>query len=360
MLVGEVQVRDVPLTREWVGEIRGEADIEIRARVQGFLEEIHFLEGGKVKKGQLLYSIDQSELLQSVTAAEADLAEAKTLLANAESDVRRYRPLAEMNAVSQRDLENAVAREEATRSSVEAAEAGLRLAQISLSYAEVRAPMDGLIGLTQAKVGDFVGSFPNPVVLNTISDIEPVHVRFAITEREYLQFARRFSERIEEIEAGSLRKYEGEARLELILADGSVHPHRGRTKTVGREIDANTGTLTVEAAFPNPGGLLRPGQYAKVRAEYDVLKGALLVPQRAVQELQGQYRVWVVEEEDTVRSRFVQPGVRVEDLWVIDAGLEPGLRIVVEGTQRLRDDLEIVARPYEPPTADPVTPSTES
>lgn len=338
VLVAGVLVRDVPVTREWVGEARGLADIEIRARVQGFLEGIHFEEGTRVRKGQLLYTIDPSELEEQVNAAKAGVAEAETLLANAEADVRRYRPLAEMNAVSQRDLDNAVARRDATRSEVEAAQANLRYARINLSYAEISSPMDGIIGLTQAKVGDFVGAAPNPVVLNTVSDVDPILVRFAISEREYLALARAISDRREE------GKRIG---LDLILADGTVHDQQGHVETIDRQVNASTGTLTVQARFPNPGGILRPGQYGKVRAVVRTIPQALLVPQRAVQELQGQYQVWVVADDDSVEPRFVEPGLRVDDLWVIDSGLEDGDRIVVEGFQRVRSGMTVSTKPFQ-------------
>jgi len=336
-----VRTQDVELTREWVAELLGQADIEIQARVRGFLEEIHFEEGRRVKKGQLLYTIDQSELLQQVTAAEANLAAAQTRRANAESDVRRYRPLAEMKAVSVRDLESAEAKFEAATAEVEAAQAQLELARINLSYSEVRSPMDGLIGITQAKVGDYVGTFGNSV-LNTVSRIDPIHARFSITEREYLRFARQLTpEKIAE---------RADARpLELLLGDGSVHPHEGRAVTADREINADTGTLTIEASFPNPEKLLRPGQYAKVRAVYETVEGALLVPQRAVQDMQGRYFLWVIQDDQTAANVPITPGSRYNDQWIITEGVAAGQRVVVEGLQRVRAGIAVSASPYQPP-----------
>ena len=355
VFVTEVAVRDVPIVREWVGETRGRADIEIRARVPGYLEGIHFREGGKVVEGQLLYSIDQSELLQELNSARAGLAAARTALAYAESDVARYRPLAEMNAVSERDLDSAVALEEASVAQVEAAEAILQLAEINLSYSRIKAPIDGLIGLSKAKVGDYVGQSPNPVVLNTLSDIDPIHVRFPLGEREYLEFARRnpLEERKQDPESTDDR-----IALELILADGTVHAQRGFTKFVERNIDASTGTLTIEAAFPNPDRILRPGQYGRVRAVIDTLKGARLIPQRAVQELQGQHQVWV-ESGGTVELRKVRMGRRVDRMWVVELGLIAGERVVVDGIQRLRAGMTVDAKPWEPPPV-PSDPPPES
>ncbi len=347
VFVAEVAVRDVPIVREWVGETRGKADIEIRARVTGYLEGIHFREGGRVEKGQLLYSIDQSELLQEVNTARAGLAAARTELAYAESDVSRYRPLAEMNAVSRRDLDSAVAREQAAAAQVEAAEAILQLAEINLSYSRIKAPIEGVIGLSKAKVGDYVGQSPNPVVLNTLSDIDPIHVRFPIGEREYLEFARRYppGERNQAPESKDER-----VGLDLILADGTVHPHRGFAQYVERNIDASTGTLTIEASFPNPDRILRPGQYGRIRAVVDTLENARLIPQRAVQELQGQHQVWV-ESDGAVELRKVRMGRRVDRMWLVAHGLIAGERVVVDGIQHLRAGVTVDAQPWEPPPA---------
>jgi membrane fusion protein (multidrug efflux system) len=349
VFVTEVLVQDVPIMREWVGETRGRADIEIRARVQGFLEGIHFTEGGPVRKGQLLYTIDKSELLQEVATAEASLAAAKTELAYAQTDERRYRPLAEINAVSQRDLDSAVARREAAEAQVEAAAALLELAQINLSYADIKAPMDGVIGLTLAKVGDYVGQSPNPVVLNTVSDVDPIHVRFPVGEREYLDLARRYPSA--DPEEYARRRPAERVPLELILADGTVHPETGHALFVERSVDASTGTLTVEARFPNPNRILRPGQYGRVRAVIDQIDDARLVPQRAVQELQGQHQIWVVGQDGAVELRNVLMGRRVDQMWVVREGLEPGEHVVVEGIQRLRSGVKVNAKPWEPPPA---------
>jgi membrane fusion protein (multidrug efflux system) len=339
----EVQAQDVELTREWVAELLGQADIEIQARVRGFVEKIHFEEGRGVKKDQVLYSIDQSELLQQVTAAEANLAAAQTLRANAESDVRRYRPLAEMKAVSERDLESAEAKFEASVAQVKAAEAKLELTRINLSYSEVRSPMDGLIGITQVKVGDYVGTFGNSA-LNTVSRIDPIHARLSITESDYLRFARKLTPEKMAEKADNDR----DRPLDLLLADGSLFPHKGKVVTADRKINADTGTLTIEASFPNPEKILRPGQYAKVRAVYETIEGALLVPQRAVQEMQGRYFLWVIQDDQTAHNVPVTPGARYEDQWIITEGVEAGQRIVVEGVQRVRAGMPVSASPYQP------------
>jgi len=317
------------------------ADVEIRARVPGYLQEIHFTEGTQVEKDQLLYSIDAREMEDQAAAARASLAEAQVLLANAEADVKRYRPLAEINAVSQRDLDNAVAQEGAARERVEAAKALLSLAQTQLGYTRIRAPFDGIIGFTQAKVGDFVGQFPNPVTLNTVSKIDPIHVRFALSEREYLEIIGRAHE---QGGLGDNRSRE----IQMILADGSVHPHPGTVEVVERAIDPSTGSFPVEARFPNPEGIVRPGQYTKVRAVWETRKDALLVPQRAVIELQGQYFVYVIDANNTLENRSIVPGPRMDRFWVVDRGLSVGERVVVEGLQRARPGISVQPTPASP------------
>jgi membrane fusion protein (multidrug efflux system) len=313
------------------------ADVEVRARVPGWIETMQFEEGRDVAKDALLYTIDARELKERVAATKSEQAGFEAVHTNYKTDVERLKPLVEINAISKRDYDAAVAKEEAARNQVEAAKAGVKLAEINLSYAEVRAPIAGLIGLTQAKVGDFVGQAPSTIVLNTISRIDPIRVRFSIIESDYLELARRFGS------TGAERKPED--RLELVLSDGSVHPHKGRVDTAAREIDPTTGSLTLEAEFPNPEKLIRPGQFARVRASIETRAGALLVPQRAVQEIQGIYQVYVVKDDDTIEVRPVTLGPRIDDLWIVDKGLEPKERVVVEGLQRVRGGVKVVAKP---------------
>jgi membrane fusion protein (multidrug efflux system) len=354
--LAEVQVvtptqRDVPLTREWVGQARGMADVEVRARVPGWIETMQFEEGRDVKKDQLLYTIDARELKERLSSAKSNLASVQAVHTNAKTDVDRLRPLAEMNAISKRDLDAAVAKEEAARNQVDAAGASVGLAELNLSYADVRAPIDGLIGLSQAKVGDFVGQFPSPIVLNTVSRIDPIHVRFSITEADYLVLARKFGS------TGESGERKPDDRLELVLSDGSVHKHRGRVNTAAREIDPTTGSLTLEAEFPNPEKLVRPGQFARIRASIETRTGALLVPQRAVQELQGIHQVYVVGAGESVEIRAVELGRRVGDLWMVEKGLKPGDRVVVEGLQKVRGGVKVVAKPMAASAGEPAAPS---
>jgi membrane fusion protein (multidrug efflux system) len=344
--------RDTPITAERVGQLYGAEDIEIRARVPGFLLGVHFKEGSNVGKGQLLYTIDPSEQQEQVARAEADLASAKTRLVKAESDVKRYRPLAEMKAVSEADLDSAVAEEGASRGQVDAAEASLRFAKISLGYTRISAPIAGLIGMTQAKVGDYVGQFPNPLVLNTVSNVSSVQARFSITERDYLDLMRKFGPPHE----GADRRLHHD-NIELLLADGSVYPHKGSLDFANRQIDPSTGTLQLQATFPNPDAVLRPGQYARVRVIIDVRKGALLVPQRAVQELQGQQMVTIVGPDDQVATRTIQTGPRIGSLWVVESGLEPEDRVVLAGAQKIRPGAKVI--PKEVPAEEPAPTSPE-
>ena len=343
--VVKVIERDAPITTERVGQLYGEEDIEIRARVAGFLEGIHFKEGTRVKKGTLLYTIDPREQQEQVAHAEADLASAKTRLVKAETDVSRYRPLAEMKAVSQADLDAAVAEEGAARGQVAAAEASVRFARITLGYTRIVAPIDGLIGLTQAKVGDYVGQFPNPIVLNTVSNTETMQARFSITERDYLDLVRRFGTRGDEAPQPQ--------DIELILADGSLYPHAGRIDFADRQVDPSTGTLRLQASFPNPDRILRPGQYARVRVIVETRKGALLVPQRAVSELQGQTMASVVGPDDTVETRAVTLGPKFGTLVLVESGLKAGERVILEGAQKVRPGAKVVPREVAPPDEPP-------
>lgn len=336
MPVGVVTIarQDVPLSIEMIGTTMGTQDVPIRARVEGFLETMEFQEGRFVEKGTLLYTIDAQPFQARMLEAQSSLTAAQTNLVKAASDLSRIRPLAEMDAVSQQDLDAAVAQEAAASASVQAAEASVELAKIEYSYTRIHAPIRGLIGLSKAKPGEFVGRDPNPVVLNTLSDIDPIRVRFSISEREYLFMARTYlnSEK-------SPKKIDGEEQaldLDLLLADGSQHKHSGHVVASAQTINPETGTYTLEAAFPNPNNLLLPGQFARVRAPYTTLKDAVVVPRRALVDLQGNFRVYVIKTDNTIEVRDVSVGPVKGDLQVIESGLDGGETIVVEGLQKVR------------------------
>ena len=331
--VVSVLQKDVPLFREYVGQTYGVFDIPIRARVQGFLEGIHFLEGTKVHKGDHLYSIDAQPYQAKVAAQLSEIAQAKTLLVKAENDLNRYRPLAEANAVSQADLDNAVAQFDAAKAQVDAADANYHLAEIELGYTEIYSPIDGIIGKTNAKVGEFVGQTPNPVILNTVSDVSSINVEFFLNEAEYLTFIKEYIKKNEKI----VQEEDKGENLELILADGSVFPYKGHIVFIDREVNSSTGSILVQARFPNPNSLLRPGQYAKVKVQITTLKDALLVPQSTVMELQGQYSVFAVGDSNKVQRMQVKVGSKDADYWVIKEGLKVTDKIILGGIQKVRN-----------------------
>jgi membrane fusion protein (multidrug efflux system) len=339
VLVTPAERRDVPLSIEMVGTTLGTQDVPIRARVEGFLESVNFQEGTFVAKGDLLYTIDAQPFQARLVEAQSQLAAAQTQLAKAASDLARIQPLAEMKAVSEQDLDGAIAQESAAQAGVRAAEAGVELAEIELSYTRIKAPIDGLIGLTKARPGEFVGREPNPVVLNVLSDIDPIRVRFSISEREYLVLARTY------LAEGAVKAVrdggEQAADLVLLLADGSEHLHKGRLVGSSQAIDPETGTYSVEAAFPNPQKFLLPGQFARVRALYQVLKGAVVVPRQAVSEIQGLFRVYTVDGNGSVAAREVTLGPDAGDDVVISSGLEPGEDVIIEGLQKVRPGMTV-------------------
>ncbi len=331
--VAEAVKKDLPVYREWVGQTYGIVDIELRARVAGWLQGIHFREGTEVEEGALLYTIDQSELLQAVAEGKARVAQVRTQLVRAKSDVDRYRPLAEAGAVSKRDLERAEADYGARQSELDAAQAELNVAQINLGYATVRAPISGLIGISSARIGDFVGRAPNVIILNTISRVDTIRVKFSISEQEYLDFFRRYKER----QAAGIK--EPGTDFELILADGSVFPNKGRALYIERNVDPATGTLRLEAAFKNTGKVLRPGQFARVRAIFDQMNDVVVVPARAIMEIQGQPTVYVVGPENKAEFRRLNAGPVVGGFRVVFEGVSEGEKVIVEGIQRVRPDM---------------------
>ncbi len=333
--VATVLQKDVPIYVEAIGQTRGSTEIEVRARVEGFIQTIDFKEGYPVQKGQLLYTIDPQPFEAALAQAKGNLAEAEAQLARATQDVVRYEPLVAKNAISRQEYETAVVVKRAAEAAVDAAEASAERAQIDLGYTRVVAPEDGLVGKTEVYPGTLVGRGQS-TLLTHISQIGSIHVRFTVPERDYLFFARRSEER-RKANAAMV-----DLPFELVLADGSVHPATGRLVFADRNVDPATGTIMMEAAFPNPGGIVRPGQYARVRAAVDLKKGALLVPQRAVSELQGIYNVAVVAG-DTVEIRMVKPAERIGTLWVVDAGLKAGDTVVVEGLQKVRPGMKVKA-----------------
>lgn len=348
--VADVVQRDVPIYMEFVGQTQGSQDVDIRARVEGFLDSINFIEGAFVHKGDLLYQIDPQPLAAALAEARANLATSQARLDQATVTVNRMRPLAQQQAVSLQELDNATAAQDAARAQVDAGRAAVEKAALDLGYARITSPIDGIVGITQVKAGNLVGS-GEATLLTTVSHVDPIVFRGGISEADYLRLSRTSEERRESLGGH-------EAKAELFLADGSIYPYPGTLQAIERAVDPTTGTLSVQIAFPNPDRLLRPGQYGRVRTTAEIRKGAVLVLQRAVQELQDRFTVAVVDSQNKVSMRAVKVGQRVGDLWVIDEGLQPGERVVVEGLQRLRDGMTVNAVPVTDSAPD--TPAANS
>jgi membrane fusion protein (multidrug efflux system) len=340
VLVTEVVRKDVPMPMELVGQTKGFQDVDIRARVEGFLEVVGFAEGTLVHKGDVLYRIDRKPLEASLANAKAELSTAQARYEKTQNDVKRLKPLAAKQAVSAQELDNAVAFEEAARSQVEAQKAAVEKVSLDLGYTAVVSPIDGLAGTTLVKAGSLVGRGES-TLLTTVSQIDPILFRAGISEAEYLRIARR---------ADELRAAHGGQKIpiDLVLADGSVHPHKGYLDVIERAIDPATGTLTLQFKFPNPGGLIRPGQYGRARFILESKNGAMLVPQRAVQEMQSLYSVAVVGSDNKVAFKSITVGPRLGSLWVVETGLDGSERVVVAGLQRLREGTVVTPKAAPP------------
>jgi membrane fusion protein (multidrug efflux system) len=361
--VSDVVQRDVPIGMEVVAQLAGQEDVEIRARVEGYLASIDYREGAEIKKGEPLFTIDDQPYRASLAEAKAALATAESTLAKAVLDVKRFTPLAKERAISQAELDNAVAAQRSARAQVEAHRAMVEQARLKLGYARITAPVSGIAGRAERKVGDLVGRGES-TLLTTLSTVDPIRVSVAITEADYLRFARSLATQKEK--AGSTSKEDkASTTAELELADGSVHPQRGKLLFVDRAVDSRTGTLRVDLAFANPDKTLRPGQYGKLRFTSETRRQALLVPQRAVQEVQGTYLLYVLGDGNKIQARKVKPGRKIESLWLIEEGLKPGEKVAVEGLQRLKDGAVVepvaAAKRAEPGTAraEPGTASSE-
>jgi membrane fusion protein, multidrug efflux system len=336
----------VPIPIDFVGQTYGYKDIPIRARVDGFLTGLHFTEGSVVKKGQLLYTIDPEPLKAIEAEKLSGLAEAKTRLVKAESDLNRIRPLAKINAVSQRDLDAAVAEFEAAQSRVASEQSQVDYARINLGYTRISSPIDGLIGMTEAKVGEYVGKAPNPIVLNEVSSIDTILVNFSISETEFLKLLRIRQAK----EADTAKAKESErAKISLMLSDGSLFNYPGRFNFANRQVDPETGTIMFQAAFPNPEKLLRPGQFARIKVVLEEVEGGLLIPQRCVKELQGIHQVYALNANNEIELKNVKLGIKVGGMWMVEGGLQPGETIVFEGLNLVRPGTKVTPEKVEIP-----------
>lgn len=340
--VANVVQKDVPIVREWVGTTDGLVNAKINAQVQGYLIKQNYQEGSVVKKGQVLFEIDPRPFQAALEQAKGQLAINEGQDYTAKANLEKIRPLAKVNAVSKKDLDDAIGREASAKAAVQAAKAAVRKADIDLSFTKITSPITGIAGIAKAQLGDLVGN-PGGPELTTVSTVDPIKVYIPISEQEYMHFTRTS-------EAKGKANGDGPS-LELILADGRVFPHKGKVFFADRQVDERTGTIKVATLFPNPGNLLRPGQFAKIKALIETQQGALLVPQRAVTELQGRYQVAVVGPDNKVDLRWVKVGERAGSLWVIDEGLKPGERVIVEGIQKVKAGMVVTPKPYQEASA---------
>ena len=331
--------KDVPIYQEWVGNMTGNIDADIRPKVEGFLLNRLYTEGSFVKKGEPLFQLDRRQSQASVEQAQGQLDRAQAALAQAQIDVNRYTPLVAQKAISQAELDKANSMKRASEAEVAGAQAVLDNAKLNHGWTTVASPISGIAGIAKVGIGDLMT--PN-TVMATVSDVDPIYIDFSITEQDYLRFVR---------DKNNASRDAGR-NLELILSDGTVFPHRGHALLVNRAVDERTGTIQVRAEFPNPGNVLRPGQYGRVRAVTEQRKNALVVPQRAIAELQGIYQVGVVGADNTVTIRVVKLGPQFADMWVVDSGLEPGDKVIVDGLQRLRDGMTVAPTPFKATQAD--------
>ena len=360
--VALVDQRDVPIYGEWIGTLAGQVNADIKAQVTGYLLTLNYKEGSYVTKGQLLFEIDprpfQAVLDQvkgQLAQSEAQLAQDEAQLSTAEAnqlksqlDVEKYGPLAKADAVSKQDFDNAVqtnlanqaqvkvakATIDAAKAQIQASQAAVETALINLNFTRIVSPIDGIVGVAQAQVGDLVGTSTG--TLTTVSTLDPIRDYFSVSEQEYLALVKQFS--------GSGPEH---WKLQLVLADGTTYSHPGEFYFANRQVNQNTGAIQLAALFVNPGNVLRPGQYGKVRAVLRVQRSALLVPQAAVTDQQGSYVVDTVGTDDRVAKRSVQVGERTGTMWMIEKGLQPGERVVVEGQQNLRTGMRVQSKAFQ-------------
>jgi RND family efflux transporter MFP subunit len=360
--IANVEQRDVPVYGEWIGTLTGQVNADVKAQVTGYLLARNYKEGSFVRKGQLLFEIDSRPFQAALDQAKGQLAQAQaqmiqdqaqlaTAKANqlkSQLDVEKYTPLAKVDAVSKQDFDNATQTNLANQSQVQAAEAAIvsakaqiqanqatvETASINLGFTRIVSPIDGIAGIAQAQVGDLVSS--SSASLTTVSTLDPIRDYFTVSEQEYLALQKRFS-----------NSDKDQWKLELILADGTTYPPEGEFYFADRQVNPNTGAIELAALFPNPGNVLRPGQYGKVRAIIREQQNATLIPQAAVNEQQGSYLVAVVDMDNRVNMRPVQVGQRTDTMWVIQSGLNPGDRVVVEGQQNLKPGMTVRTKPFK-------------
>jgi len=338
--VVEIIQKDVPLYSEWVGTTDGSVNARIRAQVSGYLLKRLYVEGGTVKKGDLLFELDPSKFKAALDQAQGDLVKAQAQLMKSKLDVERDTPLAKRGAISKKELVDSIQAYEAAKGTAAAAKAAVEQANLNLGWTRITAPIDGVVGISKAQIGDLIDANTE---VTSMSTLDPIRVYFPVSEQEYLGAAEKIRQRYKEHDEGAAY---GGPQLELILGGDKVYPHKGQFFLIDRQVDVKTGTILVAALFPNPNNVLRPGQFARVRAVTSTKEKALLVPQRAVTELQGTYQVAVVTPDNKVDVRPVKVGQRTGSLWIIDQGLHQGERVVVEGLQKLKAGMTVNPQPF--------------
>lgn len=338
VVVTTVSQTNVPVYHEWIGSLDGLVNAEIRAQVTGYLISQDYREGDIIKKGDRLFEIDPRPFRAVRDQAKGRLSEAQARLGKTELDVKRYAPLVKDRAISQEEYDDAVQANLEAQATIVAAQAQVEQAELNLEFTKITSPIDGIASIAKAQIGNLVG--PATGELTTVSTVDPIKVYFNVTEQAYINFAKNF-----EGESGRLARLR-QLPIELILADGSIYPKEGQIYAVDRSIGATTGALRVEALFPNPTHSLRPGEFARVRLKFDVLQDALLVPQRAVSELQGAHQVALVDAENKAHIVPVQVGERTGQMWVISEGLHAGDRVIVEGLQKVREGTAVTTSNY--------------
>jgi membrane fusion protein (multidrug efflux system) len=330
--------RDVPIYQQWIGTLDGYPNAQIRAQVSGYLIKQDYLEGGAVKKGDLLFEVDPRPFQAALDQALGKLAQDQAQLGKTELDVKRFTPLARDQDISQEELDNATQANLMARAAIQADKAAVESATLNLAFCNITSPVDGIAGTALAQIGDLVG--PGGTVLTTVSTIDPIRVYFSISEQSYLAFCRQFTNLAERT------AYRADLPLQLILSDGSTYPSPGKWYFTSRQVDVNTGTLQIAGVFPNHDYILRPGQYALVRAMIDTRRGAIVLPQRAVMELQGSCQVATVDAQNKAHITPVVVGQQVGTDWLIEKGLDPNDRVVAEGTQRVKEGTLVDPQPY--------------
>jgi len=334
--VATVEQRDVPVYSEWVATLDGYVNAQMQPQVSGYIIKQEYKEGSLVRKGQVLFEIDPRPFKAALDRAKGDLAQAQAQLGKSTLDVERDTPLAEARAIAKSQLDNEIQAKLGAQAAVESGRAAVEQAELNLEFTKVTSLVDGIAGIAQVQIGNLVG--PNSI-LTSVSQVDPIKAYFPISEHEYVLVQKSNS-----ISSGHTISFFGNSLL-LILTDGSIYPQKGKILLADRQVDPSTGTIRIEAAFPNPGNILRPGQYGRVRVETNMKKGALLLPQSAVAQSQGSYQVAVVGSDHKVSMRTVNPGATVGTMWVIDEGLKPGEQVVVEGLQKIREGTLVTPKP---------------